>query len=162
MANKLPQGELGTGTRVFSGARARFIWNNQQIGFAAGINGSEDIQHEEVAVLDNLAVQEYVPVGYRVSFSAQIFRTIALAVGVSSFDKPGSLKEQQIFPRFDQILRLEGVSAMIQDSITGKTIALIKQIKAASYNWSVGARGIVSQNVTFVALRFLDESELTL
>lgn len=162
MPNKLPQGELGTGTRVFSGARARFVWNNLPIGFAAGINGSEDIQYEEVAVLDNLAVMEYVPVGYRVSFSAQIFRTVALALGVSTFDKPGSLQEQQVFPRFDQILRLEGVSAMIQDSITGKSIALIKQIKAASYNWSVNARGIVSQNVTFNAIRMLDESQIQL
>jgi hypothetical protein len=157
----MPQGlpDQGNGTRVISGARAIFIFNGDIIGFASGVNGSEEIQYEPIDVLDDLAVKEHVPVGYRVSFSASIFRTVG-AGGVSTQDKPGSLKEQQIFPRFDQIMRLDGVECLIQDTLTGKTLFMLRNVKTASYNFSITARGVVGQNVTFVATRAFDESEV--
>jgi hypothetical protein len=33
-------------------------------------------------------------------------------------------------------------------------------VKTASYNFNVSARGVVGQNVTFVAIRAYDESEI--
>jgi len=150
----------GTGTRVFSGARCIFKYNDGIVGFAQGVSGSEEIIYEPVDTLDHLEVREHAPVGYRVTFTAQIFRTIA--VGPSTdVDGPGSLKEQNIFPKFADILRLQGVDALLQDHVSGKIIHLLQQVKTASYNFSVTARGIVGQNVTFVAIRAMDESEVT-
>jgi hypothetical protein len=148
----------GAGTRVFSGARAIFKFNNEVVAFAQGVSGSEEIVYEPVDVLDNLAVAEHVPTAYRVTFSAQIFRTVAN--GPSMDDRPGSLKQQNIFPRFLDILRLQGVDVCIQDEITGQVLHLLQQVKTASTNFSVNARSIVGQNVTFVAIRALDESEI--
>lgn len=153
---ELPQ---GPGTRVFTGARAVFTFNDVIVGYASGVSGSEEIQFEPVDVLDHLAAREHVPTGYRVSFSAQVFRTIAR--GASTEDAPGSLKEQHIFPRFEDILRLEGVNATIQDSVSGKIIFALQNVKAASYNFNITARGIVGQNVTFVATRAFDEKDIT-
>ncbi len=158
MPNQLPA--TGNGTRVFTGARAVFIFNGEVIGFASGVNGTEEIMYEPVDTLDSLPTKEHAPVGYRVTLSAQIFRTVGQAVNVSTTDKPGSLKEQQIFPRLEQILRLDGVEAMIQDRNTGKTVALFTSVKTSSYNFSITARGIVGQNVQFVTTRMLDESEI--
>lgn len=152
----LPQ---STGTRVFTGARAIFKFNDSIVGFASGVSGSEEVSYEGVDVLDHLAVVEHAPTGYRVSFSAQVFRTIA--VGPSTdVESPGSLKEQNIFPKFEEILRLEGVDCLIQDRITGKILFLLQKVKTASYNFNVTARGIVGQNVQFVAIRAFDESEI--
>ena len=124
------------------------------------MSGSEEIIYEPVDTLDHLETREHAPVGYRVTFTGQIFRTIA--VGPSTdVDGPGSLKEQNIFPKFADILRLQGVDALLQDHISGKIIHLLQQVKTASYNFSVTARGIVGQNVTFVAIRAMDESEVT-
>lgn len=160
MANELPFDDVGT--RVFSGARARFYFNGTQVAFASGCDGSEEIQYEPVEVLDNLPVKEHVPVGYRVTFSANIFRTVAS--GASQDLAPGSLKEQNIFPRFgargERILQLTGVVVFIQDRNTGKTLYVIEDIKPASQNFSITARGVVGQNVTFVCTKMLDEAEL--
>jgi hypothetical protein len=144
---------------VFSGARAIFKFNDSIVGFASGISGSEEITYEPVDTLDHLEVREHVPTAYRVTFSAQIFRTIA--TGPSTDDVgPGSLKEQNIFPKFADILRLQGVDALLQDEVTKKVIHLLQQVKTSSYNFSVTARGITGQNVNFVAIRALDESEV--
>lgn len=153
----LPQ---GNGTRVFSGARAIFKFNDSIVGFASGISGSEEITYDPVDTLDHLEVREHVPTGYRVTFTAQVFRTIATGPS-TDVEGPGSLKEQNIFPKFADILKLQGVDALLQDHISGKVIHLLQQVKTASYNFSVTARGITGQNVTFVAIRALDESEVT-
>lgn len=144
-------------THVISGARAIALFNDAIIGFASGVNISEEIMYEQVETLDNLAVREHVPVGYRVTLSCSIFRTVSLSASTDA--SPGSLKEQNIFPKFEQILRLTGVTFAVQDRISNKTIQLLKDVKAASQNFNVTARGIVGTNVTFVTTRVFDESE---
>jgi hypothetical protein len=152
----LPQGQ---GSRTFAGARAVFMFNDAVVGYASGCSGSEEIMYEPVDTLDHLETREHVPTGYRVTFTATIFRTIAR--GPSTDDSPGSLKEQNIFPKFEQILKLLGCTAAIQDSVSGKIIYLLKECKSATYNFNVTARGVVGQNVTFVAIRAFDESEVS-
>lgn len=152
----LPQGQ---GTRVFTGARAIFKFNGEIVGFASGVSGSEEIQYDPVDTLDHLETREHAPVGYRVTFSAQMFRTISRGVE-DDVDAPGSIKEQNIFPKFLDILRLDGVEALIQDEITKKVLFLLVNVKTSGYNFNVGARSIVGQGVNFVATRALDEAEL--
>lgn len=152
-----PQLPQNGATHVLSGARAIALFNDAIIGFANGVNITEEIMYEQVETLDHLEVREHVPTGYRVTLSCSVFRTVAL--GAQTDDAPGSLKEQNIFPKFEQILRLQGVTFAVQDRITNKTLMLLKDVKAASQNFSVTARGIVGQNVTFVTTRVFDESE---
>lgn len=160
MANELPFNDVGT--RTFSGARARFYFNGTQVAYASGCDGSEEIIMEPVEVLDNLPVKEHVPVGYRVTFNANIFRTVAS--GASTDVAPGSLKEQGIFPKFgtrgERILQMTPVTVFIQDRNTGKVLYVIEGVKPSSQNFSITARGIVAQNVQFVAIKMLDEAEI--
>ena len=145
-------------TKTISGARVVFFWNGDPVAYASGVDGGEEIMYEPVECLDDLAVKEYVPVGYRVNFSCRIFRTVAQ--GESSKNTPGSLKQIGLFPQFKKILLTEGVDAAIQDSITGKVIYLLEQAKSASYNFDIQARGLATQNMQFNAIRMLDESEI--
>lgn len=149
----------GTGTRVISGARCSFMFNNVLIGFAAGCDGSEEIRYEPVDVLNKLEVAEHVPVGYTVTFRARVFRTIARGDGLDEMN-PGSLKALQIFPRLKQILTLDGCDAVLTDQITGKVIFQIQVCKCASYNFDIQARGLVAQDLQFVGIRARDESEV--
>ncbi len=155
----LPQGQ---GTRVFSGARCLFIFNGEVVGFANGISGSEEIQYEAVDTLDHLEVREHVPVGYRTSLQAQVFRTVSQGAS-DDVNAPGSLKQQQIFPKFDDIFRIQGVDAIIQDDarVSGKILEQFQGVKTSSRNFSVAARSIVGQNVSFVSIRVKDESEVS-
>lgn len=153
-------------TNTFSGARAIFRVDSNKIAFASGCSGGEEIQFEPVDVLDNLEPQEHVPVGYRVNFSAEVFRTIK---GVNGAIVPkegihGSVKEMGIFPKAGadplNILNSGEMTSTITDRLTQKTIMQVERVKAATHNFNVTARGIVGQNVTFVAIRMKDESEV--
>lgn len=154
MANALP---VGTGTKVFSGARAVFVFNGTQIAYAAGVEGSKEIIYQPVDRLDQLETDEHVPVGYRVSLSCSIFRTISK--GPSTDDTPGSLEQQAIFPQLENILTTEGCDVFIIDRISNKTIATFYKVKTATQRFSISARGIVMQNVSFVTTKMTDESQ---
>lgn len=136
---------------VFSGARARFKIDGVPVGFAAGVSGSESIDYEPVDVLDLLEVREFVPVAYRATLSAQIFRVIGK-----------SLKALGIFPKEDNILTTGDLTCTIEDRLTGETMAQFEQCKAQEHTFDVTARGIVSENVTFVTIRMKDEFDLSL
>jgi hypothetical protein len=137
-------------TPVFSGARAIFKINQNEIGYAAGVNGSESIDYEPVEVLDLLQVKEFVPVAYRATLSAQIFRIIG-----------NSLKKQSIFPRnnIDTILTSGDLTCSVQDRMTGETMANFLNCKAQEHSFDITARGIVSENVNFVTIKMMDESD---
>jgi hypothetical protein len=135
--------------QVFSGPRARFKIQGQTVGYAGGVSGEETIDYEPVDVLDLLEVKEHVPVAYKCSLSAQMFRVIGK-----------SLKSRGIFPILSKVLNSVAMTAAIEDAeITGKTIALFTGVRTAGHTFETTARGLVSENVTFVAIRVNDESE---
>lgn len=141
---------------VFSGARALFAINNQPVAYAGGVSGSESIDYEPVDVLDLLEVKEFVPVAYRATLSAQIFRVIGQ-----------SLKALNIFPAPTQadgglsILTSGDLTCQIQDRLDNKIMAQFQNCKCSEHSFDVTARGITSENVTFVTIRMKDEFELS-
>lgn len=156
-------------TNVFSGARATFKIGGQKVAYASGCDGSEEVMYEPVDVLDNLEVQEYAPVGYRITFNCAIFRTVkgtkGARVPANSADPGqgmyGSAKEMGIFPgvtRPEDILLKGAMHCTIEDRLTGKVLMDLMEVKCASNNWSITARGIVGTNLTFNAIRSHDES----
>jgi hypothetical protein len=102
-----------------------------------------------VDVLDLLEVKEHVPVAYRATLNAQIFRIIG-----------NSLKAQGVFPTPDKIINSVSLTAAIEDAeITGQTMALFTGVRTAGHTFDVTARGLVTENVNFVAIKVADESE---
>lgn len=155
---------------VISGARGIFKLNGTKIAFASNIDVNEEVSHEPVDVLDNIMTQENVPVGYRVSFTCGVFRTIPgapLVVEPTPLAEPrqgahGSPKALGLFPKVKDILTMGVLSCTLTDRITQKTIMNLHEARAATLNWSMTARGIVAQNITFVAIQITDETESAL
>jgi len=141
-------------TRVFSGARAKFKIDGQLMAFAGGCSGEEMVDYEPVDVLDLLEVREFVPVSYRVSLNAQVFRVIG-----SPLKQYGDQKIE-IFPVQNNILTRGDMVATIEDSATSTLIMTLDGVKCAGHSWDITARGIVSENVNFVAIRTKDEAEI--
>lgn len=135
-------------SNVFSGTRAIFKIEGAVVGFAGGVSGTESIDYEPVDTLDLLEVKEFVPVAYRATLTAQIFRVIGK-----------SLKAIGIFPTEENILTSGDLDATITDRIGGETMAQFQQCKCQEHSFDVTARGIVSENVNFVTIRVRDESE---
>jgi hypothetical protein len=135
-------------SKTFSGARAVFLINSAPVAFAGGVSGEEMIDYEPVDVLALLEVREFVPVAYRTSLNAQVFRVVG-----------DSLKKLGILPRQEEIITSGDLEAAIQDTVTRQTIALFQGVRCSGHSWDVTARGIVQENVTFVSIRVLDEFE---
>jgi hypothetical protein len=135
-------------SNTFSGARAIFFINGAEIGYAGGVSGEETIDYEPVDVLNLLEVREHVPVAYRCSLNAQIFRVVGK-----------SLKAQGILPKQDEIIRSGEMDASIQDSVTLNTVQLFQGVRSSGHSFDISARGIVSENCPFVAIRVKDEFE---
>lgn len=153
----LPQ---GPGTRVVGGPRCAFYYHGVVVGFASNVSGSEEYGYEGIDVLNRLPVVEHVPLSYRCTLTAAIFRTVSRGK-VQTPEEPGSLKQQNIFPRLSQVLRVEGVDAVIFDDVAKKPLYMFKGVKCSSHSFNFGARNVVLENVTFVTTALLDEDEIT-
>jgi len=144
--------------KLLTGARARFSINGTKVGYARNVSLGEQISYEPVEVLDNVEIEEFVPVGYSCTFTAGMFRIVG-----------ETLKSMGLFPgvggnvqeHLENILLAGDLTATIEDTKTGKLIATVQQVKIASHNISIDARGITGEDVEFVCIRILDESEVT-
>jgi hypothetical protein len=142
--------------RVFTGARARFLLKGKKVGYATNVAGSEEIQWDPIEVLDNIQVEEFVPTAYRVTFTASLVRIIGETVKSLGFwPQQGTSPEEHL----ENILLQGELVAVIEDNKTGRAMMTLEQVKLASHNFTINARGIVGQDLTFVAIRMKDESE---
>ena len=105
-------------SQTFSGARAVFLINAVPVAFAGGVSGEEMIDYEPVDVLTLLEVREHVPVAYRTSLNAQIFRVVG-----------ESLKKLGILPRQEEIITSGDLEAAIQDIVTLNTVQLFQGVR---------------------------------
>jgi hypothetical protein len=84
----------------------------------------------------------------------------AISLNASVFRVVGeSLKQQRILPKYQDIITSGDMEASIADSVTQKTIQLFVGVRCAGHSFDVTARGIVSENVPFVAISVTDELE---
>jgi len=150
-------------SKTFSGARAVFFIDSGggpvPVAFAGGVSGEELIDYEPIDVLGLLEVREHVPVAYRTSINAQIFRVVN-----------DSLKAQGIMPVQDEIITSGDLEALVRDEgkarlggtttgLTNETIQLFQGVRCSGHSFDITARGVVQENVTFVAIRTVDELE---
>jgi hypothetical protein len=123
-----------------------------KVMYATNVSYSEEHQHDPVEVLDQFDVAEFVPVAYRVTFSAQMVRVIT---------NPIKLRDGVvILPSLENILDSDELTASVEDPKTGTIVANIERVKTTRYTQNIGARGIVLNDVEFVAIRIRDESEV--
>jgi hypothetical protein len=107
---------------------------------------------EGIEILDQFEVAEHVPTGYRVTFTAQMVRVIT---------NPIKLRDGVVIqPRLEDILTSPELTASIEDRASGAVVANIERVRATRYSQNIGARGIVLNDVEFVAIRIRDESEI--
>lgn len=142
---------------LFTGARARFSIQGIKVGFARNVTVREEIQLDPVEVLDNIEVEEYVPVAYRVTFSASQFRIVGDTIKSRGwFPQTGANTEEHL----TNILNSGNLTATIEDTRTGELFATLEQVRIQSHNWTIDARGVVGEDIEFVAIRLRDESEI--
>jgi len=140
-------------SQVVTGARALFLKDNEPIAYAGNVDGSEEVTYEPIDVINNIFVQEHAPTGYRATMNASIFRV-----------PNSSLKKLGLFPKtgspITDIIQAVPMTVVLQDSVTNVILAQFSGVKASNTSFSVAARGVWSNNISFVAIRAIDESEI--
>ena len=149
---------MGVKGRVLTGARARFYLNGKQVGYATNVSLGEGITYEPIKVLGNIEVEEHVPTDYEVQrFTTSMFRIVGETVkSVGWFPKIGGSSDEHL----ENILTSGDLTATIEDIKNQQNIATVEQVKVASHNYTIDARGVVGEEVEFVAVRVRDESEI--
>lgn len=136
-------------SNTFSGARAIFLIDNVPLAYAGGMSGEEMVEHEPVEVLGLLEVREHVPVAYRTSLNAQLFRVVQ-----------ESIKALGILPNIENIITSDDLTAAVQDIVTRDTVSLFQGVRCAGQTFDITANGLVQSNVSFVATKLFDESQI--
>ena len=143
---------------ILTGVRARFLINGVKIGFATGVTIREIITYEPVKVLDNIEVEEHVPTDYDVSMTADLIRIVGDSIkSRGEFPKQGPTPQAFLF----NIITNGELVAAIEDNQTGQIVANVEGVKISERNVTITARGVVGTNVSMVAKRARDESDLT-
>lgn len=141
---------------VFTGPRCRFSLNGVPVALGRNVAASEEIVYDPLEVLNNIEVVEHVPVGYRCSMTAsqilQVDKTLEL---LNLWPNKGLTPQTHL----RNILTLPKLVAQIEDEITPGIVAQVIDVKCASRNFSVDARGMVPQELSFVARRILSAGE---
>lgn len=142
---------------ILTGCRARFKVRGQVIGYATGVSLREAITYEPVKTLDSIVVRQHEPVDYDCSMSAQTYRIVN-----------ETLRSLGLMPKHGQtdadfltnILTNGEMSASLEDSKTGKIVALVEGVKIAEQDLRLNARGAAGSDVSFVCKRIRDEADL--
>ena len=143
---------------VISGARAIFALNGTDIGYARSVTVNEDIDWRPLETLNNIRVVEHVPAAYNCNMTVEEFRIVGTTLKSRNFwPKAG----QNAAEHLANIINQGDLTATIVDSVTNQTLATMEGVRAASNNYTVGARDISGVNQTFVGRLLKDESELT-
>jgi hypothetical protein len=144
--------------RVLTGARALFSIDGVRVGYARNVSIGEAVTYEPIQVLSNVETEEFIPTGYDVeNFSASMFRIIGETIkSLGWFPSNGANTEEHL----TNILTSGDLTASIEDTSTGKIFANVEQVKVQSHSFSIDARGVIGEDVNFVAIRLKDESEI--
>lgn len=134
---------------AISGARAKLLIGGVEVGYATGVNASEDITNVRVNVLGEIDSQEIVPTSRAVSVNCNFVRILN-----SSLSDQGAWVEGDT----NAVLGFPDLSMVIQDRVTGNTIWTIEGARCQTRNWTVDSGGIMSTNVSFEAIKMGDET----
>ena len=144
--------------RTHTGARARLSINGVKVGYALNVTINEELEYQPQELLDNIQVDEHIPVAYRCNASASVVRIVGETFKSQNlFPKAGTSPQehlQNILLTKDFVLTLEDTKG------AGTTVVTMEQVKITSQNLSVQARGIAGLDVSMVGIVVKDESEV--
>jgi len=147
--------------KVITGSRVKLQLAGHSVGYATIASYVETLTYDPVAVLDQMEIAEHVPVAYDVAFTAsRVFMSVDTLKSMTAGNGT-------VFPKFgtdsatflNNILKV-GTSGEMTAQIVdqkGGTLVQLLGVKVTSHNLTFGARAVVGEDVSFVAIRALDK-----
>lgn len=135
--------------KVVSGARAILKIGDIEIGYATGVQASEQIDYQPVEQLGEIDVVTYEPTARRITMSASMLRIFNTSQLVALFPASGQNTTQDVLDF------LEMNAEVIENKANGKTLYKFEGVKPTSRNFTLDRGGIMMLNANFVATRML-------
>jgi len=133
---------------IVTGANGFLELNGQPVAFCRGINFSYSIQYEPMDVLDNIEVEEFVPVAYRVdSLSAELIDAMG-----------ETLIGRGIQPPQDQVATVQEYTLVLKDRPRDAAFGTLEGVRFQNRSLGFRKGQVTASNIGFVAKRFRDQS----
>ena len=153
--------------RAISGARAVLKIDNQEVGWATGIQGAETIEVVPIAVLGKLDIQEHEIVGRTCTFSASFVRIVNLPMskfpagqgGTGSFPTSDSDGLQELKDIINLTKFEVSVFDQVGDGSDGVALYTFENCMITSRAFTVDRGGVIALNATFVSRRMRDQAQ---
>lgn len=135
-------------SRVVTGANGFLELNGRPVAFCRGVSFSVSYQYEPQEVLDNIEVEEHVPVASRVD-----------SLSVELVDAMGeTLIGRGIQPPQEQIGTVQEYTLSMKDRPSDKAWGTFEGVRFQGRSSSFRKGAVSASNVNFVAKRFRDEN----
>lgn len=136
--------------QVISGARAILKIGDVEIGYATGVQASEQIDYQPVEQLGEVDVVTYEPTARRITMSCSMLRILDLSQLKSLFPSSGQGTTADV-------LDFAEMTAEVIDKVKEGSPVLYKfeGVKPTSRNFTLDRGGIMMLNANFVATRML-------
>lgn len=136
--------------RALSGASVFLVWDGTKIGWATNASTNENLEHQAIDVLGDIAVQEHEPTRYTASLSfaqVRIFERGLRAMGIW----PGN--------KTVDVLNFQSAVVQLVDIKTNKVVARVRGVRGQSRRQDVQKGALMMVNATFYAIRVDDEKD---
>jgi len=146
--------------KSFTAPRCRILLDNKTIGFGTNVSFTVTYEYQDVDVIDNLEVEEFALTAYRVNGSiAKVGTTETSPKTLGMMPQTGIDSEQHLL---NALLHGESVLQLVDKYAAdeaAKTLHYLYGCVFDSHGFSIAARGLAGDNVTFRCKRHQDFSE---
>ena len=144
-------------SEVLTAPRCRILIDSRPFARGTNVQYTAEIDYQDVEVLDNIEVEEFAPVAYRVSGTIGMVKAKGLTPkSLGLIPETGVDHEEHLE---NILLQAEITLVLIDKKSPPTTLTTLTGVRFGSYGWAVAARGIATENISFKAKRETDESE---
>lgn len=137
--------------------RCRIVIDGRTLARGTNVQYTAEIDYQDGEVLDNVEVDEFAPVAYRVSGTIGMIKTRGITPkSLGIIPETGVDADEHL----ENILLQKDITLVLMDKADPpQNLATLTGCKFSTYGWAVAARGIANENIAFRAKREKDESE---
>ena len=137
-------------TSTLSGAKAVFMIGDLTVAHASDCSYDYQNAMTPVEVIGNESVAEHCEMGVTVSFNCTTFRI---------YNK--SVTQLGIQPALKDLLRQDTLKVVIKEKVTDNVLLMLSDVKLQGRSGSISARGMFTEQLSFVARTMADEGDPT-
>ena len=141
---------MAIGSQVSTGAKLELKFGATVVAYANNVTYTVNHNHQPIETLNDHTVNEYAELGVTVEFTASMFRVnkkAAVSLG--------------LMPKIADFLKQPELVATLKDKVQDSVLLTVNGLKCTARTGTVDARGVFTEQLTFVGRLASDEEGIT-